>query len=1177
MADPAIPQREILSPELMVWVDEIADQFESAWRTLTPPVIEDFLGGVTELRRGVLLTELVKLDAAYRRRLGEKREIQDYIADFPELRGLFGFPEEPFQQESRAQAAPAAADPLAPEHRATSPAGLRVRGYEILGELGRGGMGVVYRARQVALNRIVALKMILPGGFLSPRQRARFRAEAEAAAQIQHPNIVSIYEVGEYESQPFCAMEYIPGGNLGQRLGGTPQPSRAVALLIETLGRAVQHAHDQGIVHRDLKPANVLLDRGPETPLEHCRPTIADFGLAKQVPANHDSHGLDAAVELCRQTQTGEILGTPSYMAPEQAEGNPGLIGPAADIYGLGAILYECLTGRPPFRGQTALDTLEQVRSQEPVPPTRLRPRLHRDLATICLKAMAKAPARRYATARELADDLRRYLDGRPILARPVSRPEKLWRWCRRNPLPSILSLAAILFFVVGFLVSAYFAVAENAQAREARAHAGKAELARKRAVRESALLAIERGRNLAEQADGSRGLLWLVRGLELATEADDPELTRVVRANLASVAGGLHKLRQVLPVGPLRERCIFTPDGKSLWVSSWQSQEVRLWEIDSASPGPELPWDHAQAFVLAMSPDGKLLFTGSGEQSRLWDAATGRPRDPPLQSHEGIRVAAFAPNGRVLATGSGRGSACLWDVATGQCRARLTGHQAEVMGVAFSPDGRILATGSIDDTVRFWDAETGQPKGKPISLRGQVYALAWSRDGQTIITGNAQGTTNFWDVSTGLMQGQPLHHRNVLLSLDVSSDGRIIVTGSGDHTARIWDGSSHQTVGNQLIHQGGVSGVALNSASTALATSCDKGLARIWDLVPAPIKLTHPTWVFAVGFSPDGKTVLTGCGDGSARLWDMSSGRLLSEPREHDGEVYCVAFRPDGRGFFTGSNSGQVWSWDLLPASNGAKVCRFPGRINAIAVSPSGRTLVSCSEKGMAILWDVVAGRARGTPMKHDVSVTSATFSPDGSTVLTGSRDGTARLWDAATGQPRGSAFVHPDEVVGVAFHPDGRRILTASRDTGVYLWDPKTGQPVGRPLPMLQAVTCMAIGHDGRTVLLGSEQGIAQLFDLDTAWPLSSAFAHERSIRAVALSPDGRTALTAGQDGAARIWDVPLPLEGTPERVRVWVQSITGLELKDDGNVSVLDAPTWRVRRQRLQALGGTPCPGL
>jgi serine/threonine-protein kinase len=383
--------------------------------------------------------------------------------------------------------------------------------YELLREVGRGGMGVVYEARQLRLGRRVALKMIKAGDLAGPSERERFRAEAQAVACLQHPNIVQIYEVGELEGRPYLALEFVDGCGLDQLLAGTPLPAAQAAGLLETLARAVQYAHQQGVVHRDLKPANVLLafSREPRASagsalarssrLNECVPKIADFGLAKR------RDGVSA------QTQSGAVMGTPPYMAPEQAAGRTKEVGPATDIYALGAILYEMLTGRPPFKAETPWDTLAQVTSQEPVPPSRLQPKVPRDLETITLKCLQKEAKNRYASAADLAEDLRRFQAGEPIRARPVGAAERFWRWCRRHPaLAGFVGTAAALLIAV---TAAAVAVARDRAAR----------------LRDEVL----RSNRYAAQGVAST-VLWHLHHLGTAAlrTAEDPQLRRLLLRN---------------------------------------------------------------------------------------------------------------------------------------------------------------------------------------------------------------------------------------------------------------------------------------------------------------------------------------------------------------------------------------------------------------------------------------------------------------------------------------------------------------------------------------------------------------------------------------------------------------------------------------------------------------------
>jgi tetratricopeptide (TPR) repeat protein/tRNA A-37 threonylcarbamoyl transferase component Bud32 len=398
-----------------------------AWRRGEPALVEGYLAQHPELRSDPqALLDLIYNEILLREETGESAPLDEYVRRFPELAAELRVQFEVEHAIERTPTLLGQSHETAIGHRRSRPGPTTipsVPGYEILGELGRGGMGIVYKARQMRLNRVVAIKMILAGDHASAEACVRFLAEAESIARLHHPNVVQIFAFGDCDGRPYFEMEYVAGGCLSDRLEGTPRPPRDAARLIEILARAIHEAHRLGVVHRDLKPANVLLTVDGI-------PKIADFGLAKW---------LDVETGL---TRTQLIVGSPSYMAPEQAGHGRTPIGPAADVYSLGAILYELLTGRPPFQGATMLETLEQVRWDEPIAPARLVRKLPRDLVTICIKCLEKEPARRYLTAIELAEDLRRFEAGQSILARPVAGYERLWRWCRREPLVASLALA---------------------------------------------------------------------------------------------------------------------------------------------------------------------------------------------------------------------------------------------------------------------------------------------------------------------------------------------------------------------------------------------------------------------------------------------------------------------------------------------------------------------------------------------------------------------------------------------------------------------------------------------------------------------------------------------------------------------------------------------------------------
>ncbi len=450
----------------------LLDQHER-WQRGERVLVEAYLGSRPALGSDTeKVLDLVYHEIVLREERGESPRLEEYLVRFPQLA-------EPLRRHfevhdalrSAVAGAPGGDASLPPAPTAGRPRPT-VPGYTVLGLLGRGGMGVVYQARQEKLRRLVALKMLLAGEHAGPAELTRFRREAEAVARLQHPNIVQIFDVGEHEGRPYLALELVAGGSLAQHLGGTPQPPRAAAELVQTLARAVHHAHQHGVLHRDLKPANVLLSfsRDPEgsassrealpsgSRLNELAPKITDFGLAKWLDAEgHPSH-------------SEALVGTPSYMAPEQAGNRPGQVGPATDVYALGAILYECLTGRPPFRGATLLETLEQIRSQDALSPRLLQPKVPRDLETICLKCLEKEPARRYASAAELADDLRRFLANEPIRARPVGAWGQAVKWARRRPAAAGLigvSTAAAAALVATLLVSNVSIGREKARAEK--------------------------------------------------------------------------------------------------------------------------------------------------------------------------------------------------------------------------------------------------------------------------------------------------------------------------------------------------------------------------------------------------------------------------------------------------------------------------------------------------------------------------------------------------------------------------------------------------------------------------------------------------------------------------------------------------------------------------------------
>ena len=627
-----------------------------------------------------------------------------------------------------------------------------VPGYEVLRELGRGGMAVVYEARQLRPNRLVALKMIQAGDLASPEQLVRFCTEGEIVAGLRHANIVQIYEVGTYNKQPYLALELMDGGSLAEAQAGIPLPARAAAALVQTLAGAIDYAHRQGIVHRDLNPANVLLSLGRERPagadssfrdpihrtsrLAEAVPKIADFGLAKHL-------GQDS-----RLTQTGNILGTPSYMAPEQVRGQNDRTGPATDVYALGAILYEALTGRPPFLADTCNEVMNQVRELDPVAPSRLLPRVPRDLEVICLKCLEKEPARRYASAADLADDLRRSLAGEPIQAPRVSALERGWRWARRRPAVAGLLLALAAALLAGTLFSTYFAAESAGRADLALQREREATAAQAQSAQQSAELLLDRGLKRAAEGQVAEALHWMLASLRASP---DPDFRRLVRIHLASWGTRVPTLEYWLDT-PHRQAA-FSPDGRLV--------------VTAGKPGPE-----------AGDEPVSLQF---------WDLPGGRPLGEPVRTDDlDMRSLAFSPDGQTLLAANGSiqryqgqpGWATVWDVARRQVRGQFAGHDDCLLGVAWTPDGGRVLTGSRDRTVRVWDATTRQPVGRPWPHPSEVRSLAVSPDGRWALT-RAVDSAHLWEIATGEPVGGPIRPGvGTVLSVAFGGDGRTLLVG---------------------------------------------------------------------------------------------------------------------------------------------------------------------------------------------------------------------------------------------------------------------------------------------------------------------------------------------------------------------------------------------------------------